>query len=150
MAKTRRAPGFKKWTIGNVTVTRILEMDTLVLPPEYMLKTTTGTVLEYDWLQTHYATPEGHLLSHIQAFILEIGQLRIMVDPCVGNHKPRWGAAFFNMLNTPFLDLNRRRCAFRCGGCLPSVEAPQAGCGLPLEDADRGDDLGNGDPRCRT
>ena len=101
MAKT---PGFKKWKIGDVTVTRILEMDTLVMPPEYMLKTTTGTVLKYDWLQSHYATPEGHLLSHIQAFVLEIGQLRIMVDPCIGNRKPRHGPAFFNMLNTPFLD----------------------------------------------
>lgn len=56
-------------------------MDTLVIPPESMLKTTTGTVLEYDWLQAHYATPKGRLLTHIQAFVLEIGDLRIMVDP---------------------------------------------------------------------
>ncbi len=78
-------------------------MDTLVIPPESMLKTSTGTVLEYNWLQSHYATPKGRLLT-IQAFVLEIGDLRIMVDPCIGNHKPRQGPAFFNMLNTPFLE----------------------------------------------
>jgi glyoxylase-like metal-dependent hydrolase (beta-lactamase superfamily II) len=102
--KTRSAPGIRKWRIGKVTATRILEMDTLVIPPESMLKTTTGTVLEYDWLQSHYATPKGRLLTHIQTFVLEIGDLRIMVDPCIGNHKPRQGPAFFNMLNTPFLE----------------------------------------------
>ena len=81
MDKTRSAPGIRKWRIGKVTATRILEMDTLAIPPESMLKTTTATVLEYDWLQSHYATTEGRLRTHIQAFVLEIGNLRITVPP---------------------------------------------------------------------
>ena len=83
----RSAPGIRKWRIGKVTATRILEMDTLVIPPESMLKTSTGTVLEYDWLQSHYATPKGRLLTHIQAFVLEIATFDH--GGPIGNHKPR-------------------------------------------------------------
>ncbi|MBB5404458.1 MBL fold metallo-hydrolase [Paraburkholderia youngii] len=94
---------FKKWKIGDVTVTRVLEMDQLTLTPEYLLKTDAATVKKHPWLQPTYANAEGQLILHIQAFIVETSGLKIMVDPCIGNDKPR-KSAYFAMHKGPFLE----------------------------------------------
>ena len=94
---------FKKWQIGDVTITRVLEMDPLTLLPEWLLKTDAETVRKHDWLQPHFATAEGQLIAHIQAFIIEASGKRIMVDPCIGNDKPR-ESAMFAMHKGPFLE----------------------------------------------
>lgn len=98
------APAIHKWKIGKFTVTRVLEFDTLVIPPGTMLKATAEDVKRHQWLAPIFATEAGELLVHIQAFIIDTGDLRIMVDPCVGNAKPRGGAPPFHMLDNPFLD----------------------------------------------
>lgn len=94
---------FKKWKIGNVTVTRILEMDPMHIPPEWLLQTTAETINKHAWLQPNYATPDGQIIANIQGFVIEASGRRILVDPCVGNDKPRESVAF-NKLNNPFLE----------------------------------------------
>jgi glyoxylase-like metal-dependent hydrolase (beta-lactamase superfamily II) len=94
---------FRKWRIGEVTVTRVLEMDTLTLDPAWLLQTTADVVKQHTWLQPDFATADGQIIANIQAFIIESGGKRIMVDPCIGNQKPR-EAALFNMLDNPFLE----------------------------------------------
>jgi len=56
-----------------------------------------------DWLCPSFATEDGDIILHFQAFIIEAGGKRILVDPCIGNHKPR-GHPLLAMLDTPFLD----------------------------------------------
>jgi glyoxylase-like metal-dependent hydrolase (beta-lactamase superfamily II) len=94
---------FKRWTIGDVTITRVLEMPSLTLPPQALVKASQDDVLRHAWLQPDFATPDGLIKANIQALIIESQGKRIMVDPCIGNHKKRDGA-FFNMLNNPFLE----------------------------------------------
>lgn len=94
---------FKKWKIGNVTITRVLEMDPLLIPPEWLLQTTAETIKKHSWLQPNFATPDGQMIANIQGFVIEAGGRRILVDPCVGNDKPR-ESAVFNKLNNPFLE----------------------------------------------
>lgn len=95
---------FKKWQIGEVTVTRVQEMATVVMEVEWLFKDATAAdVQRHDWLHPHYVTDDGKLLVNIQAFIIEAQGKRIMVDPCIGNHKPR-DSALFNMLNNPFIE----------------------------------------------
>jgi glyoxylase-like metal-dependent hydrolase (beta-lactamase superfamily II) len=97
------APGLRSWRIGSVRITRILEMDPLVVPASWLLKTTPEEVSRVDWLQPHFATPSGDLHAHIQAFVMEASGKRIMVDPCVGNAKPR-SSALFSMRQGLFLE----------------------------------------------
>lgn len=95
---------FKKWHIGDVTVTRVQEMATITMEVEWLFKdATSANVLRHRWLQPDFATEAGQLRVNIQAFIIEAGGKRIMVDPCIGNHKQR-ASPLFNMLDNPFIE----------------------------------------------
>jgi glyoxylase-like metal-dependent hydrolase (beta-lactamase superfamily II) len=97
------APGLKSWWIGSVRVTRILEMDPVTVSASWLLKTTAAEVCRIGWLRPHFATEAGELRAHIQAFVLESAGRRIVVDPCVGNSKPR-SSAMFSMRQGEFLE----------------------------------------------
>jgi glyoxylase-like metal-dependent hydrolase (beta-lactamase superfamily II) len=98
------APGLKSWAIGDFRVTVIMELDTMVIPPAIMLRTDAEEIKKHAWLVPDFADEEGRLKVHIQAFVIEAHGHRILVDPCIGNDKPRRTGAIFNMLKTPFLD----------------------------------------------
>lgn len=56
------------------------------------------------WLEPHFINERGDLLLSIHSFLLEIGDLRIVVDTCVGNDKPREGTfEGWHMRNGPYL-----------------------------------------------
>ncbi len=55
------------------------------------------------WLVPHFATEEGHIILTFQAFVVEAGGRRIMVDTCNGNHKDRPDSPI-HQLNLPFLE----------------------------------------------
>jgi glyoxylase-like metal-dependent hydrolase (beta-lactamase superfamily II) len=46
------------------------------------------------WLRPHFVTDEGYLLQKVQCLVIEVGDLRIAVDTCIGNDKfrsnPSW------------------------------------------------------------
>lgn len=92
-----------RWQIGAVTITRILELAPLAVSTEWLLKTTAATALRHAWLQPDYVTPDGRLKALIQAFVIEAGGKRILVDPCVGNDKVRTNG-MFSGLRSPFLE----------------------------------------------
>lgn len=94
----------KRWTVGNVRITRILELAPMAFDPAMFLQTTREEVLARgEWLIPEYATEAGDIILHFQAFIIEAGGRRIMVDPCIGNAKPR-SHPQLNMLDTDFLE----------------------------------------------
>ena len=92
-----------RWQIGDVTITRVVESETpsdmtFILPdtvPENVRK-------EARWLVPHFADDSGQLRLSIHALAIESMGRRIIVDTCIGNHKPR---PSFNMdaLHTAFL-----------------------------------------------
>lgn len=81
-----------QWKIGEVTVTRVVEME-LPIPyhPEHtFLKQAEPEVLKtMPWLYPHFATPEGALILSIHALLVEAPGLKLVVDTCVGNDKAR-------------------------------------------------------------
>tara|TARA_R110000824_G_scaffold118960_13_gene271866 strand:+ start:168 stop:1025 length:858 start_codon:yes stop_codon:yes gene_type:complete len=93
------------WTIGDVKITRIVEIE-LALPlggeGSVVTKAYPEALQKIDWLQPHFATPEGHAKFAIQALLIKTPSKRIIVDTCVGNEKSRTNA-FFNNMQTPFL-----------------------------------------------
>ena len=94
----------RRWMVGEVEVSRIVEVygfaDNLSMlfeggSPELLRK--------YDWLFPHFATPEGQMVISFQAFVVKVGERRIMVDTCLGNDRQRHFAVF-NDMQTSFLD----------------------------------------------
>ncbi|KQX23247.1 MULTISPECIES: MBL fold metallo-hydrolase [unclassified Sphingomonas] len=95
---------FKRWTIGKIRVTRVLELPPTAFDPAIFIQATRREILDHgDWLCPSFATDDGDIILHFQAFIIEAGGKRIMVDPCIGNDKPR-GHPLLDMLDNPFLE----------------------------------------------
>lgn len=97
-----------KWTIGDVTVTRIVEMETSGGMRFLLPQATREAIRGIDWLYPHFADEEGRLKMSIHALVIEVparGKAparRIVVDTCLGNDKPR-ANKHWNNLQTAFL-----------------------------------------------
>lgn len=93
---------FKTWSVGSIKITRIAKLEAARTPEFGYRNLTTEDILNQPWLTPHFATEDGRLKSAIQAFIVESGGKRIIVDTCVGNDKPRRNTAW-NELQGSFL-----------------------------------------------
>jgi glyoxylase-like metal-dependent hydrolase (beta-lactamase superfamily II) len=92
-----------QWIIGDVTVTRIVELE-LPRGLDFLLpQATPEAVKGVDWLRPHFATDDGALIMSIHALVVETPDRRIMVDTCLGNDKPR-GFKDWSHLQTDFLE----------------------------------------------
>ena len=93
----------QQWQFGSVRITSILEM-TISGNNEFVLPDASNEAcLEIDWLRPHFMDEEGFLIFCTQAFVVDTGDRRILVDTCIGNDKdltiPGW-----EHLQTRFLD----------------------------------------------
>lgn len=99
VAKTMR-----RWKIGDVEVTRIVEVNAHIDPLAVLLKEGSPELMKkYKWLFPHFATPEGDMMISFQCFVVKVGKRRIMIDTCIGNDRKRAYDIFTNM-HTAFLD----------------------------------------------
>jgi len=93
------------WQVGAVKITCVLEM---LFPfpydPEgFFLRDATPEALKASpWLYPHFANEDGSLNVSVHALLVEAPGLRLMVDTCIGNDKPR-NLVGGNPLATPFL-----------------------------------------------
>ena len=92
-----------QWQIGAVRVTRVVENEGPTPGRFLFAEARPERIQEHRWLQPHFATPDGKLLAAVQAFVIEAGERRIVVDTCVGNDKVRPVPAW-NNLQTRFLE----------------------------------------------
>jgi len=92
----------QRWKIGDVTVTRIVELE-LVSAGTFVLPDATPENLKrLPWLAPHFVQDDGQVRMSIHAFVVESEGRRIVVDTCLGNDKPR-PIPDWNMLQGPFL-----------------------------------------------
>ena len=99
---------------GDITVTRIVEMEMPMLGAKEFFPDWKESAVEphLDWMvPRHYDPVSGNVVINIQAFLVKTPRHTILVDTCVGNHKPRKrkmfdGASFPWMRN--FLELGVR------------------------------------------
>ncbi len=59
------------WQIGNVKITRIVELSAVRTPDFGYRNLSTEEILRETWLQPHFATEDGRLKSCIKAFVVE-------------------------------------------------------------------------------
>lgn len=78
-----------QWQIGNVKITRIVELEMTGGTRFILPEATKEKVLPIDWLYPHFMTEDGRLIMSIHALVIDTGSRRIMVDTCIGNDKER-------------------------------------------------------------
>ena len=84
----------KSWQVGDVTVTRIVELwdfqDNINMT---MPDATAEEVVALQWLHPHYATPDGRQRMNFQGFVVQApndsGGRVIVVDSCIGAGRQR-------------------------------------------------------------
>ena len=94
-----------KWRIGDVTVTRIVEMEMAGGTRFLLPQATYEEVQAIPWLTPHFAEPGGKLKMSIHALVIEAAGRRIIVDTCIGNDKQREMAPWSNLQTTFLQDL---------------------------------------------
>ena len=92
----------QQWKIGNVTITRVVELESLGGSRFILPDATRDACLNYDWLQPHFMDDKGNLLMSVQALVVDTGARRILVDTCIGNDKER-NVPAWSHLQTQFL-----------------------------------------------
>jgi glyoxylase-like metal-dependent hydrolase (beta-lactamase superfamily II) len=92
-----------KWTIGDVTVTKIVELEVTGGSRFLLPQATPEEILPIAWLQPHFADADGRLRMSIHSFIVETPDRRIVVDTCLGNAKQGRRIPHWNDRDGPFL-----------------------------------------------
>jgi glyoxylase-like metal-dependent hydrolase (beta-lactamase superfamily II) len=98
------AISLKDITIHPVVEQQGAHFDTLEFFP-----TLTKEVLEENrpWLQPAFIDPAtGRLVLCVQSFVIKTQHQNILVDTCVGNHKPRPARPFWNMMRSDRFEKN--------------------------------------------
>jgi len=106
--------------IGNVTIHRIVEQEGPFFEALQFFPTLTKEVLDENrgWLQPRFIGARDELMLCIQSYIVKTPHHTIMIDSCVGNHKPRPTRPFWRMMNSDRYEKNlaasgRQRYRFR-------------------------------------
>jgi glyoxylase-like metal-dependent hydrolase (beta-lactamase superfamily II) len=80
------------WQIGEVKITRIVEQEILIAYYQkypFMKDATPAALKEIPWLFPNFVTADGNLRLSIHALLVEAPGIRLVVDTCIGNDKPR-------------------------------------------------------------
>jgi glyoxylase-like metal-dependent hydrolase (beta-lactamase superfamily II) len=77
------------WQVGKVKITRIVEMD-LPVPAAAIPEATPEALRQMPWLYPHFVSDDDSTLNlSVHALLVEAPGMRLVVDTCVGNDRPR-------------------------------------------------------------
>ena len=92
-----------QWQIGDVKITRIVEMEVAGGSRFILPDATRDACKPLSWMNPHFMDDEGNLIMSIHALVVDTGSRRILVDTCIGNDKQRSIPNWSN-LQTSFLE----------------------------------------------
>jgi glyoxylase-like metal-dependent hydrolase (beta-lactamase superfamily II) len=93
--------------LGEVTITRVVEIDRSSYPTAQMLPESTPAAIarHHDWLKPDFFDERtGDLASRIQSYVVRTPRATVLVDAGVGNGKTRRGAPGWHERAGTFLD----------------------------------------------
>jgi len=90
------------WHIGDVKVSRIVEMESVGGTRFILPDASPDAVLPIKWLYPHFMNEKGKLIMSVHALVVDTGTRKIIVDTCIGNEKER-DIPSWNNLQTTFL-----------------------------------------------
>ena len=94
----------QKWRIGDVTVTKVLELESLGGAEWILPDAVPAAVKDISWLKPDFMDDEGLLRFSVHALVIETAERTIVVDTCVGNEKERLPYKDWHQLQTGFLN----------------------------------------------
>jgi glyoxylase-like metal-dependent hydrolase (beta-lactamase superfamily II) len=92
-----------QWRIGDVTVTKVVELEVTGGSRFILPQATREAIQPIAWLQPHFADEEGRLRMSIHSFVVQTPARRILVDTCLGNDKQNRRIPTWNDRHGPFL-----------------------------------------------
>ncbi len=76
-----------QWMVGEAKITRLVEA-WMQIPLGDLLGGLPGSIIDThrDWLAPHFIDEQNRYKLVFQAFVIEVGALRVVVDTCLGEH----------------------------------------------------------------
>ena len=89
-------------TLGDTTIDRIVEQEGPFFDVLTFFPALTKELLDENraWLQPRFVDSKDRLMLCIQSYLLRTPHHTVLIDTCVGNHKPRPARPFWHMLQT--------------------------------------------------
>ena len=101
---TQTDVSFRRWQVGKVRVTKLVESESVFDIPTMFPKASAEEVQKLDWLKPHFVTDDWKGKLSIHALVVETADLTIVVDTCIGNDRDRLAYESNSNLQTAFLD----------------------------------------------
>jgi glyoxylase-like metal-dependent hydrolase (beta-lactamase superfamily II) len=88
--------------LGNITIHQIVEQEGPFFDILSFFPILTKELLEENraWMQPKYMSSQDQVVLCVQSYLVQTPQHNILIDTCVGNHKPRPARPFWNMMNS--------------------------------------------------
>jgi glyoxylase-like metal-dependent hydrolase (beta-lactamase superfamily II) len=96
-------------TLDRVLIHQVLEQELPVIDFRTFFPALADDVFEENrsWLEPHFLDPAtGKIVLRIQSYVLQTPHHNILIDTCIGNHKPRPTRPFWHLLNSPDYENN--------------------------------------------
>jgi glyoxylase-like metal-dependent hydrolase (beta-lactamase superfamily II) len=95
----------KPITVGNIAISRVVELEGPLMPPQHLLPDATTEAMEAHrhWLAPNFLDPAGTLVMSIHTYVVRTKHHTILVDTCIGNDKERTLFPGWNRMQGPFL-----------------------------------------------
>ncbi len=100
--------------VGDATIHRIVEQEAPFFDAFTFFPALTPDLFaeNKDWLQPRFIAPNGQVVLCVQSYLVETPHHTILIDTCVGNHKPRPTRAFWNMMSSDRYERNLAAAGF--------------------------------------
>lgn len=95
------------WTLGEVSITRVVEIGRSGYPTASMLPASTPEAIarHFSWLKpTFFDETVGDLAARIQSYVVRTPRHTVLIDTCVGNDKARAGAPLWDQRHGRYLE----------------------------------------------
>jgi glyoxylase-like metal-dependent hydrolase (beta-lactamase superfamily II) len=103
--------------IGNINIRRVVEQEAPLFDALQFFPDLTRELLAENraWMRPTFLDAEDKLVLCIQSYVVQTPDRNILIDTCVGNHKPRPTRTFWHMLNSDRYEKNLAACGLRVG-----------------------------------
>ena len=95
--------------LGDTTIHRVVESQAPLFAARTFFPTLTSELLDENrsWLEPRFIEPATEkLILAVQSYVIKTPHHNVLVDTCVGNHKPRPGRPFWDMQTSDTYERN--------------------------------------------
>lgn len=93
-----------KWQVGDVTITRFVEIDTVGGKPFFLPQATPDALRYIPWLYPPFVDAAGRMRMTVHSFLVETPERRIILDTGIGNDKQNRTQPAWNRRKGSFLE----------------------------------------------